>query len=168
MKRLVETPFDQPLSKPLDRSRPARECLGNTLVSPIGTIGIGLQQNLGTPNLLTGPFQLFHNGLKLRAALDPSVAPRKSSAWHTSLCHAASPIRPNLPTRHFSRDRALVNKTSQVHRRVVLEERAKSLRPVPRMNDGKDLVIDIQTPCIQITGAEPRSAPNHSRRLAHS
>src|SRR5271157_3584351 len=31
----------------------------------------------------------------------------KFSAWHTSLCHAGSPIRRNLPTRHFSRDRAL-------------------------------------------------------------
>src|SRR5208337_2450007 len=40
-------------------------------------------------------------------ALDPSGALCKFSAWHTSLCHAGSPIRRNLPTRHFSRDRAL-------------------------------------------------------------
>src|SRR5208337_2577224 len=41
-------------------------------------------------------------------ALDPSGALCKFSAWHTSLCHAGSPIRRNLPTRHFSRDRALL------------------------------------------------------------
>ncbi|HWY88612.1 MAG TPA: hypothetical protein VNX28_18005, partial [Gemmataceae bacterium] len=46
--------------------------------------------------------------LEARFVLDPSVAPHKSSAWHTSLCHPESPIRLNLPTRTFSRDGALV------------------------------------------------------------
>src|SRR5208337_3568803 len=58
-------------------------------------------------------------------ALDPSGALCKFSAWHTSLCHAGSPIRRNLPTRHFSRDRALGTKleVTELSRKALLLDR---------------------------------------------
>jgi hypothetical protein len=55
VERLFESPLDQPQSKPFDRSRPTRKRLGDTLVGPIWPVGVGLQENLSTPNLLAGP-----------------------------------------------------------------------------------------------------------------
>jgi hypothetical protein len=46
VERLVKTPLDQPLSKPLDRLRPTRERLGDSLVCPIRLVGVRLEQNL--------------------------------------------------------------------------------------------------------------------------
>ncbi|HUY32782.1 MAG TPA: hypothetical protein VMV69_08365, partial [Pirellulales bacterium] len=69
IERLVKTTLNQPLSEPLDRSRPTRERLGNTFVSPIRSIGVGLQQNLGTPNLLTRPLQFLDYAAKLAPLL---------------------------------------------------------------------------------------------------
>jgi hypothetical protein len=44
---------------------------------------------------------------EVHPAPDSSIAQHISSAWHTSLCHAASPLRSNLQTRLSSCDRAL-------------------------------------------------------------
>jgi hypothetical protein len=60
---LVKTSLDQPLPKPLDRSRPTRERLGDSLVCPIRPVGVGLQQNLSTPNLLTRALEFLDNAL---------------------------------------------------------------------------------------------------------
>jgi hypothetical protein len=65
VKRLVKTLLDEPLSKPFDGSRATQERLGDSLVRPIRPVGISLEQNLGASNLLTGPFQLLDNAVKL-------------------------------------------------------------------------------------------------------
>jgi hypothetical protein len=49
----------------LRQARSTRKRLGDTLVGPIWPVGVGLQENLSTPNLLTGPLELLDHGLKL-------------------------------------------------------------------------------------------------------
>jgi hypothetical protein len=69
VERLFETPLDQPLPEPLDRSRPTRESLRDPLIGPVRSFGIGLQQDLGTPNLLSRPLQFLDNVSKLISLL---------------------------------------------------------------------------------------------------
>lgn len=66
---LFKTLLDQPLSDLLDRSCPTRERLGNSLVGPVRPVGVSLQQNLGTPNLLAGSLQLLDDDLQFRPLL---------------------------------------------------------------------------------------------------
>jgi hypothetical protein len=65
VKRLLKTALDQPLAEPLDRSRPTRKCLGDALVGPIRSVGVGIEQNLGTANFLCRSLQFLDNALKL-------------------------------------------------------------------------------------------------------
>src|SRR6266496_2205254 len=69
VERLFESLLDEPLPKSFNGSRPTGICLGNTIISPVRSIGVGLQQNLGTSNLLTSPLQLLDNTLKLNSFL---------------------------------------------------------------------------------------------------
>ena len=65
VERLLKTSFDQPLPDVFHRLDSARKRLGDLLVGPVGAVHICFQQNLGTPDLLAGPFQFFDNFAKL-------------------------------------------------------------------------------------------------------
>jgi hypothetical protein len=69
VERFVKTPLDQPLSQPLDRSCPTRERLSDAFVGPIRTVGVGLQQNLGTSNLLARALEFLDNALQITPLL---------------------------------------------------------------------------------------------------
>ena len=84
MEGLFKTPFDQPPTDPLDRSRPTRECLGDPRVGPIRPVGVGLQKHLSPPNFLARPLELLDNTAKL-------LALRIGQSHHVPLLHGASP-----------------------------------------------------------------------------
>src|SRR4051794_3796374 len=65
MERLLKTLLNQSLSQPLNRSRSTGKCLGDTLVRPVRSVSVGLQQNLSTPNFLARSLQLLDNIPKL-------------------------------------------------------------------------------------------------------
>jgi hypothetical protein len=69
VERRFKTALNQPLSNQLYRSGSTGERLGDPLVGPLRPIGIGLQQNLGTPNFWARPLQLLDNASKLIALL---------------------------------------------------------------------------------------------------
>jgi len=90
VERLFESPLDQPLAKPFDRSGPTRKRLGDPLVGPIRPVGVGLQQNLSTPNLLAGSLQLLDHALKLIPLLI-------RQSHHVQLPHGTPPCATQHP-----------------------------------------------------------------------
>jgi hypothetical protein len=66
---LFEALLDEPLAKSFHGSGPTRVCLGDALVSPIGTIGVCLEENLRASHLLPGSFQFLDYSLKLESFL---------------------------------------------------------------------------------------------------
>jgi hypothetical protein len=76
VERLFETPLDQPLSQSLDRPRPTREGLRDSLIGPVRSVGIGLQEDPGPPHLLSRPLQFLDDAFEAHLALDPESAGR--------------------------------------------------------------------------------------------
>ena len=60
--------LNEAVPKSLNGSRPTRKSLRDTLIGPIRTIGICLEQNLCTPHFLAGLVQLLSDILKLSFA----------------------------------------------------------------------------------------------------
>jgi hypothetical protein len=50
----IESLLDESLAKSFNGSRPTHVGLGDALVNPIWTIGVGLEQHLSTSNFLPG------------------------------------------------------------------------------------------------------------------
>jgi hypothetical protein len=69
VERLFESLLDEALAQSFHGSRPTRVGLSNTVVGPVWTIGVGLQEDLSTSNFLPGSPQLLDNALKLKAFL---------------------------------------------------------------------------------------------------
>jgi hypothetical protein len=61
----IASVLDASLAQSFNGSRPTRGGLGDALVHPMGTIGVGLEQNLSTSNFLPGSLELFDNALQL-------------------------------------------------------------------------------------------------------
>src|SRR5438094_2380885 len=65
----IASVLDESLAKSFNGSRPTRVGLGDALVDPIWTTGVGLEPHLSTSNLLSGALELFDNALQLDSFL---------------------------------------------------------------------------------------------------
>jgi hypothetical protein len=58
----VKTFGYESLSHAFDTLSGAEKGIGDSLVFPVGTVGIGFKENMGSPNFLRGAFELFDDG----------------------------------------------------------------------------------------------------------
>ena len=104
---LLKTAFDKSLTNPLDGLTPTAESFGDPAVGPSGAVRVGLQQNLGTSHLLAAALELLDHLLQAYCVLASTSGQYTSSAWDTSVFHAASHKIALRPIPIFSCDKAL-------------------------------------------------------------
>jgi len=82
MERLLESPFAQVAADVLDRLTTTTEGVGDQLIGPARPVSVGLEQDLGAANLLTGALELPDNLGKL-------LTFRICQTNHIDLAHAS-------------------------------------------------------------------------------